>query len=161
MTADNYEDALTMRDENSPSPSTSPSGSPISKDKDECDKSLTFWSKSDFDEKYMQSFTSIDFGTGTGAFSKVYLGSNIVTSAQVAVKVIDRTTLREEEQERLMTEIDIMRELSHENILSKFLCPLCISHLSNLPMMTQPLPNPSFSFLLRLLLMISHLRYLP
>ena len=61
---------------------------------------------------------------GTGAFSKVYLGSNIVTSAQVAVKVIDRTALCDDEEERLLAEIRFLRELSHDNILGELRCLL-------------------------------------
>ena len=56
---------------------------------------------------------------GTGAFSTVYLGSNIAKSEDVAVKVIDRDVLCDEEEERLLAEIEILRELSHENILSE------------------------------------------
>ena len=87
---------------------------------DKRDKSLPLWSKSNFNDKYVQ----ISNICGTGAFSKVYLGSNIVTSAQVAVKVIDRTVLCDEEEERLVAEIGFLRELSHGNILGELCCPL-------------------------------------
>ncbi len=86
----------------------------------ERDKSLPLWSKSNFNQKYVQ----ISNMCGTGAFSKVYRGSNIVTSAQVAVKVIDRTALFDEEEERLLAEIGFLRELSHGNILGKLRCLL-------------------------------------
>ena len=56
---------------------------------------------------------------GTGAFSKVYLGSNIAKSAKVAIKVIDRSTLFDEEEKRLAAEIEILHELSHANIISE------------------------------------------
>ena len=76
---------------------------------------LPLWSTSNFSDKYVQRSLSV----GTGAFSKVYLGSNIAKSAKVAIKVIDRSTLFDEEEKRLAAEIEILRELSHANIISE------------------------------------------
>ena len=76
---------------------------------------LPLWSTSNFNDTYVQRSLSV----GTGAFSKVYLGSNIAKSAKVAIKVIDRSTLFDEEEKRLAAEIEILRELSHANIISE------------------------------------------
>ena len=57
---------------------------------------------------------------GQGAFSKVYLGSSISKSEDVAIKIMDRTKLTKEEEDRLVAEVSILRELSsHENILGE------------------------------------------
>lgn len=57
---------------------------------------------------------------GQGAFSKVYLGSNSSKSEDVAIKVIDKIKLNEEELERLAAEVSILSEVpSHKNILSE------------------------------------------
>ena len=72
------------------------------------------WSKADFSKKYVLRSSSI---LGTGASSKVYLGSDIAKSTDVAIKVVDRSKLCPEEEERLVAEIEILREISHENIL--------------------------------------------
>lgn len=58
---------------------------------------------------------------GTGASSKVYLGSEIAKSTDVAIKVVDRSTLCPDEEERLVAEIEILREISHEHILCELL----------------------------------------
>jgi len=79
------------------------------------DGSLPLWSKSNVENKY-STRSSIVFGVG--AFSKVYLGSNIDKSTKVAVKVVDRSTLDDEEEKQLVAEIAILRELSHENIIA-------------------------------------------
>ena len=71
-------------------------------------------SNADFGKKYVLRSSSV---LGTGASSKVYLGSDIVKSTDVAIKVVDRSTLCPEEEERLVAEIEILREISHENIL--------------------------------------------
>uniref|UniRef100_A0A7S1CVT8 Protein kinase domain-containing protein n=1 Tax=Skeletonema marinoi TaxID=267567 RepID=A0A7S1CVT8_9STRA len=75
---------------------------------------LPLWSTSNFNDKYVQRPLSV----GTGAFSKVYLGSDIAKSAKVAIKVIDRSTLFDEEEKRLVAEIEILGELSHANIIT-------------------------------------------
>lgn len=75
-------------------------------------------STSDFDKKYVLRSSNI---LGAGAFSKVYLGSDIARSSNVAIKVVDRSTLEEEEEERLVAEIELLRELSHEHILCEFI----------------------------------------
>ena len=84
----------------------------------EFDRSLHLWSKSDFNKKYVLRSSNI---LGTGAYSKVYLGSDIARLANVAIKVVDRSTLcKEEEEERLVAEIELLRELSHEHILCEW-----------------------------------------
>ena len=63
---------------------------------------------------------------GQGAFSKVYLGTRNDDSSEevaIAIKVVDRTKLCEEEQDRLMAEVLILRMISsHQNILSELIC---------------------------------------
>ena len=77
----------------------------------------TLWSKGNFNNKYVQLSNVF----GTGAFSTVYHGSNICNSGDVAVKVINRSLLTNEEEERLVAEIEVLRELSqHPNVLCKF-----------------------------------------
>ena len=91
----------------------------IDKDKGEFEKSPhlhLLWSKSDFSKKYVLRTTSSSV-LGTGASSTVYLGSDIAKSTDVAIKVVDRSTLCPEEEERLVAEIEILREISHEHIL--------------------------------------------
>ena len=87
-------------------------------DQDEFEKSPSphLWSTSDFSKKYVLRSSSV---LGTGASSKVYLGSDIAKSTDVAIKVVDRSTLCLEEEERLVAEIEILREISHEHILCK------------------------------------------
>ena len=75
-------------------------------------------SNADFSKKYVLRSSSV---LGTGASSKVYLGSDIAKSTDVAIKVVDRSILCPEEEERLVAEIDILREISHENILCEFI----------------------------------------
>lgn len=140
--------------------STTHSQSPIHNDEDERDKSLPLWSKSNFNEKYVQ--VQISNICGTGAFSKVYLGSNIVTSAQVAVKVIDRTVLCDEEEKRLVAEIGFLRELSHDNILGELHCPLrSVLYASASPANDNSINSESFSLLFCFTLMNSYPRCLP
>ena len=98
------------------------------KNSNRCLSTPALWSKGGFTDKYVQRSNVF----GTGAFSKVHLGSNIINSEDVAVKVIDRSALCEEEEERLVAEIDILRELSHTNILSEFVFFMpkgCVSKL--------------------------------
>ena len=87
-------------------------------DQDEFDESPSphLCSNADFGKKYVLRSSSV---LGTGASSKVYLGSDIAKSADVAIKVVDRSTLCPEEEERLVAEIEILREISHEHILCK------------------------------------------
>ena len=58
---------------------------------------------------------------GQGAFSKVHLGSNSLKAEDVAIKVVDRTKLGRDEQERLKAEVVILREIpTHKNILGVY-----------------------------------------
>jgi len=109
---------------------------------------LPLWSTSNFNDKYVQRSLSV----GTGAFSKVYLGSNIAKSAKVAIKVIDRSTLFDEEEKRLVAEIEILRELSHANIISESIQYDLLVNCSHfhLPMRIQPQQSPLIHVILLL-----------
>lgn len=56
---------------------------------------------------------------GTGAFSKVKLGTDCETGQQWAIKIIDKEQLqRERMEEQLKREIAIMKALKHENVVA-------------------------------------------
>ena len=55
---------------------------------------------------------------GEGTFSKVKLGINKITGQKVAIKILDKLKLIEEEGiERVLREIKISSELDHPNII--------------------------------------------
>ena len=55
---------------------------------------------------------------GEGTFSKVKLGVNALTGQKVAIKILDKLKLIEEEGiERVLREIKISSELNHPNII--------------------------------------------
>jgi serine/threonine protein kinase len=62
--------------------------------------------------KYIYSTKEI----GKGAFSKVYKGFNIETDEIIAIKIIDKTSLKHNLIDRLYGEIELLTQLSHENI---------------------------------------------
>ena len=76
------------------------------------------WSSGNFSDKYVLRSIVL----GKGAFSTVQLGSYSSKGEDVAVKVIERTRLCEEEENRLIHEVSVLREISsHKNILSEFI----------------------------------------
>lgn len=54
---------------------------------------------------------------GRGAFSQVYLGNTLASDAKVAVKVVELANM-EGKTKNVIREIDIMKELKHENIVA-------------------------------------------
>jgi serine/threonine-protein kinase SIK3 len=54
---------------------------------------------------------------GKGNFSLVRLGVHKLTRTKVAVKIVDKADLDEENQKKIFREIDIMRRLNHPNII--------------------------------------------
>lgn len=55
---------------------------------------------------------------GAGHFGKVYKGTNRADpSITVAIKVIDKRNLKSEDLQMIMTEIGILQELDHPNIV--------------------------------------------
>ena len=55
---------------------------------------------------------------GEGTFSKVKLGINMLTGQKVAIKILDKLKLIEEEGiERVLREIKISSEIEHPNII--------------------------------------------
>ncbi|KAJ3122404.1 MAP/microtubule affinity-regulating kinase 3 [Nowakowskiella sp. JEL0407] len=57
---------------------------------------------------------------GEGNFAKVKLASHKLTGAEVAVKVIDKTTLDEKKLSKLYREVRIMKMLHHPNIVKLY-----------------------------------------
>ncbi len=54
---------------------------------------------------------------GKGNFALVRLGVHKLTRTQVAVKIVDKSDLDEENQRKIFREIEIMRGLSHPNVI--------------------------------------------
>ena len=59
---------------------------------------------------------------GNGGYAKVYLGTHIPTKENVAIKVIDKEELFEEEinKKRLLLEISILKKVRHKNIIKLY-----------------------------------------
>jgi len=69
--------------------------------------------KGAFKDSYMVSPTEL----GTGAFSVVKLAVKLKTSEKVAVKIIKKKKLVEDEYASLMQEIEILRALKHDHVI--------------------------------------------
>eukprot|EP00005_Dracoamoeba_jomungandri_P012224 CAMPEP_0174267920 /NCGR_PEP_ID=MMETSP0439-20130205/35429_1 /TAXON_ID=0 /ORGANISM="Stereomyxa ramosa, Strain Chinc5" /LENGTH=292 /DNA_ID=CAMNT_0015355737 /DNA_START=74 /DNA_END=952 /DNA_ORIENTATION=+ len=54
---------------------------------------------------------------GSGNFSKVYLGKHKATGTEYAIKVVDK---KQVDSEKLVTEIEILKKVSHPNIIALF-----------------------------------------
>ena len=54
---------------------------------------------------------------GKGSFSKVYYGEHIVSKNTVAIKKISKKSIQKLSLDRLMKEIDLLKELDHPNIV--------------------------------------------
>src|SRR5581483_388334 len=54
---------------------------------------------------------------GKGSSSRVYSGKNLQTNETVAIKQIDLDTIEEQFKRRITTEIDILIQLNHPNIV--------------------------------------------
>eukprot|EP00048_Salpingoeca_helianthica_P006283 m.96728 g.96728 ORF g.96728 m.96728 type:complete len:665 (+) comp13955_c0_seq1:275-2269(+) len=57
---------------------------------------------------------------GKGNFAKVKLARHVLTGVEVAIKIIDKTTLNQSSLAKLMREVDIMKRLDHPNIVKLF-----------------------------------------
>ncbi|KAJ3238630.1 MAP microtubule affinity-regulating kinase 1 [Chytriomyces hyalinus] len=57
---------------------------------------------------------------GEGNFAKVKLAKHKLTGAEVAIKVIDKTTLDEKKLGKLYREVRIMKMLNHPNIVKLY-----------------------------------------
>lgn len=70
--------------------------------------------------------TSLDFYhisklLGEGSYGKVYLGTSILSSTTVAIKCYDKTKIKNDTNfKRILQEIEIMKELSHPNIVKLY-----------------------------------------
>ena len=83
---------------------------------------MTFPLKKDNKEKNIMKEIAGDYlikqTIGEGTFSKVKLGINMFTGQKVAIKILDKLKLIEEEGiERVLREIKISSELNHPNII--------------------------------------------
>ena len=83
---------------------------------------MTFPLKKDKKEKNIMKEIAGDYlikqTIGEGTFSKVKLGINMFTGQKVAIKILDKLKLIEEEGiERVLREIKISSELNHPNII--------------------------------------------
>ena len=57
---------------------------------------------------------------GKGNFALVRLGVHRLTKTKVAVKIVDKTDLDDDNQRKIFREIDIMRQLSHPNVIQLY-----------------------------------------
>ena len=57
---------------------------------------------------------------GKGNFALVRLGLHRLTKTKVAVKIVDKTDLDDDNQRKIFREIDIMRQLSHPNVIQLY-----------------------------------------
>jgi 5'-AMP-activated protein kinase catalytic alpha subunit len=59
---------------------------------------------------------------GSGTFAKCYTGMHIPTNERVAIKVIDKRELYEDElnKNRLLSEIEILKKIRHKNIIKLY-----------------------------------------
>jgi len=57
---------------------------------------------------------------GKGNFALVRLGVHKLTRTKVAVKIVDKAELDEENKKKIFREIDIMRRLSHDNVIQLY-----------------------------------------
>ena len=57
---------------------------------------------------------------GKGNFALVRLGVHRLTKTKVAVKIVDKNDLDDENQKKIFREIEIMRRLSHPNIIQLY-----------------------------------------
>eukprot|EP00047_Mylnosiga_fluctuans_P004450 m.234594 g.234594 ORF g.234594 m.234594 type:complete len:644 (-) comp12685_c0_seq1:133-2064(-) len=57
---------------------------------------------------------------GKGNFAKVKLAKHVLTGVEVAIKIIDKTTLNESNLAKLLREVNIMKKLDHPNIVKLY-----------------------------------------
>lgn len=68
----------------------------------------------------IKDYYKISSCIGRGAFGEVRKCLNKQSKALRAVKIINKQNLAEYEKEKLMNEIDILKQLDHPNILKLF-----------------------------------------
>lgn len=58
---------------------------------------------------------------GEGSYSQVYLGTNVETKAQVAIKVVNEKTVTDPFlKQMLIQEIEVLKAISHPNLVKLF-----------------------------------------
>ncbi|XP_076329065.1 serine/threonine-protein kinase SIK1-like [Tachypleus tridentatus] len=65
-------------------------------------------------------FYEIERTIGKGNFAVVKLAKHRITKSEVAIKIIDKTQLDEVNLEKVYREVQIMKELSHPNIIKLY-----------------------------------------
>ena len=68
-------------------------------------------------QSFAQNYTMSNKILGSGAFGQVKKATNKANGGVRAVKMIDKLQLDESEKTRLMYEIDILKNLTHPNIV--------------------------------------------
>ncbi|KAF0768655.1 serine/threonine-protein kinase SIK3-like isoform X3 [Aphis craccivora] len=61
---------------------------------------------------------------GKGNFAVVKLAKHVVTNSKVAIKIIDKTQLNEDNLKKIFREIQIMSKLNHPHIVRLFQVPI-------------------------------------
>ena len=58
---------------------------------------------------------------GKGTFSKVKLGINKITGEKVAIKILNKSKIKEKEDlNRIIREINILSKMDHKNVIKVF-----------------------------------------
>eukprot|EP00038_Savillea_parva_P018638 m.24678 g.24678 ORF g.24678 m.24678 type:complete len:682 (-) comp4179_c0_seq1:124-2169(-) len=57
---------------------------------------------------------------GKGNFAKVKIAHHTLTGAEVAIKIVDKTSLNESSMAKLKREVDIMKQMDHPNIVKLY-----------------------------------------
>lgn len=65
-------------------------------------------------------FYDIERTIGKGNFAVVKLGRHRITKTEVAIKIIDKTHLDENNLKKIYREVNIMKLLSHPNIVKLY-----------------------------------------
>ena len=93
-------------------------------------RAVSFWCSNEDDKKdwitrlnqaaksrKINEFYEFQDKIGTGRFSDVYIGVEISTQLQWAIKVVEKKKLNESEREMMRSEVAIMRLLNHNNVV--------------------------------------------
>jgi len=70
--------------------------------------------------EFIKDFYKIDKVLGKGSFAVVKKGINKETGKEVAIKVIERESLEDEDEMALQNEVDILGQLDHPNVVKLY-----------------------------------------
>ena len=65
-------------------------------------------------------YYKVDEELGRGSFAVVKSGTNRKTGEQVAIKIFDKATLEEDDELALQTEVDILSQMDHPNVVKLY-----------------------------------------